>query len=162
MDAFAFVAERWIVSDGAEGVAYAFYHVEGIYFSGESIVVFGAAEVEFSNGVYVVALFPEAVVPAWDASVVGEGVVPVANLVDVAPGGQGGASGYADGAVCVGMCKTCTPISQPVYTGSLHHGVAVTAGCVPVVLVREDEEHVGGFHEGSRKGNGRIRVEVPI
>ena len=146
VDPGTLLAEWRILPDAAQDVAHAVHDVEGIDLLGEADVVLLAAEVELADGIHAMALAPEAVAPARHAAVIGTAVVPVADLVDVATGCQGGPRRYADGTGGVGRREPRAPVGQAVDVGGLDDGVAVAAGEVARVLIGHEKEEVRGLH----------------
>ena len=122
----------------------------------EAVVVLGAAEVQLADRVDPVALLPQPVAPAGDGAVVGDAVVPAADVVDVAPGLQRGARRHTHGAVDIGVLEAGAAGRQPVEGRCLHQQVTLAAHGVAAVLVREDEQQVGGLHAPAPQPSGRI------
>ena len=83
--------------------------------------------------------------PARYAAIVGYAVVPVADLVHEAPGCECSASGYADGAIGVGVGEAGAAGGELVEVWRLHKRVPGAAHGGGLVLVGEDEEQVGWF-----------------
>ena len=83
--------------------------------------------------------------PARYAAIVGYAVVPVADLVNVAPGCEDGAGGDADGAIGVGVGVAGAAGGELVEVWRLHKRVPGAAHGGGLVLVGEDEEQVGWF-----------------
>jgi hypothetical protein len=95
---------------------------------------------------HAVASVPQAVVPARNLAVVRIGVVPVADLVDVLAGGEGGARRHADRAGGVRVGEAQAARRQAVEVRRVHHPVSRAAHPARVVLVGHDDEQVCGFH----------------
>ena len=84
------------IAHQAHEVALAVDDVHGDALDVETVVVRGGAEVELADGLHPVPAFAEVVVPRRRGALVGVGVVPVADLVGVLAGREGGAGRDAD------------------------------------------------------------------
>lgn len=86
-----------------------FRYIHGVMLLGETILILGAAVMEFADGVDAKALLLQAMTPGRYGAVVGKGVVRMANLVDIATSGQGCTTGDADRTIRIGMGETTRP-----------------------------------------------------
>ena len=141
-DAGARVADRRILAQAAEQVALPVHHVQRLDLARETAVV-AAAEVQLADRVAGQPVPGQVVAPARHAAVVRVGVVPVADLVHVASGGKRGSRRHAQRAVGVGGLEPGAGGGQPVQVGR-DAVAAVAAGAAQVVLVRQDEQQIGG------------------
>ena len=146
--AAAGVAPRRVVAHAAQQVAQPLHHVQRLDLGAEAVVVRRAAEVQLADRVDGEPLVAQVMPPAPDAAVVGEAVVPAADLVDVAAGGQRGASRHADRAVGVGAGEAGAAPRQGVEVRG-DAGAAVAAEAGAGVLVGEQEQQVGRWHGAS-------------
>ena len=74
------------------------------------------------------------------------GVVPIADLVDVAPRRQARPGRHADRAVGIGLIEARAAGGQIVKNRSPHDGVAVTVRDLLSVLVRKNEQQIPWCH----------------
>src|SRR5213076_1618585 len=80
------------------------------------------------------------------AAVIGDRVVPEADLVDIAAGRQRGSRRHADRRIAIGVGEAHAASRQPVEIRRPDHRVTVTTEYPPAVLVRQNEQQVRGFH----------------
>ena len=76
---------------------------------------------------------------------VGEGIVPITDLMDIFSGRQGSASGHADRAGCIGFCEERASSSQGIQGWRDVGWIAVAASDMLLVLVGENEKEVRLF-----------------
>ena len=145
--------DRQRVAQPAERVANAVDDMQRHDLLGEAVVVTGAAEVQLADRHRCVTGFLEPVPPRRHAAVIGDRIVPEADLVDMAAGRQRGARRHADRRIGVGVGEAHATRRQPVEVRRLDHRVAITAEHPPAVLVRQDEQKVRGFH---RRLSGQV------
>ena len=142
LDAGSFVPHRCLFPQATEHISLAIYHMQRIDLSAKAVVVVGAAKMQLADGVDRVTGCSQAMSPAWHFTMVREGVVPISQLVHVAPGSEGCTRRNADRTVGVGARKPGAAGGQAVQVGRLHAGMAITPGDIAAVLVGEDEEKV--------------------
>ena len=140
------LAHRKVVADQAHEVALALDDVHGDPLHVEAVVVAGGAEMELADGLHSMAALPEMVVPGWCRALVGIGVVPVADLVGVLAGREGGAGRYADRVAAVRAREARTACGEPVEVGRVRQRTAVAAEHLGAVLVGHDHDQIPGFH----------------
>src|SRR5262245_39751626 len=92
---------------------------------------------------------PEAVAPRRHTAVIGHGVVPKTNLMDVASGMEAGPRGHADRRVAIGVGEAHAACSQPIKIWRADHWVAAAAKHAGIVLVRHDDKHIAWLHVAS-------------
>ena len=100
------VAEGRLIADAAEYIAGAIDYVQRLDFLAKPVICALPLEVQLADRVAAEALVAQALVPRDRRAIVGMPVVPVADLMHVAAGGQRRASGDADRAVGVGVLET--------------------------------------------------------
>jgi len=88
IDSSAACSKDWIVPHAPQWISDAAYHVQGLDFIREAIVVFLASEMQFADQVDGQPLIAYFMVPGTFASTVREGVVPIPYFVDVLASGQ--------------------------------------------------------------------------
>src|SRR5689334_14890786 len=142
---------RWRrLAQHADRVTDAIDDMQRHVFLAEAIVVLGAAKMQFADRLDPVARGFEAVRPGWHAAVIGNGVIPKADLVHVAAGLEAGPRGHAGRRIAVGVREADAAPRQPVEIGGADHVMAVAAEHAFAVLVRHDEEEISGGHGLSR------------
>src|SRR5262249_44460261 len=139
-------AHRQVIADEPEQIAFALDHVHRHDRFGEAAVVLVGAEVELADRDHAMPGVAQAVMPARDRAVVGVGVVPEADLVDVVAGGEGGARRDADRGGGPAGGETGAGLRQPVEVGRAHERVAVAAHAAAAVLIRHDDQQVLRSH----------------
>ena len=83
-----FVAKGRLIADAAEDIADAINYVQRLDFLAKSVVCILPLEVQLADRVATEALFTQALMPGGGRAIVGMPVVPVADLMHVAAGGQ--------------------------------------------------------------------------
>jgi hypothetical protein len=137
---------RHVVADQAEQVALAFVDVHRNDFFREAVVLAGLAEVQLADRGDAVAGLPEQVVPGRRLAVVGVGVVPVADLVDVLAAGEARARRDADRAGGVGRAEARAARGERVQVRRVDHRMARATQHLRVVLVRHDHQQIARLH----------------
>ena len=112
VDASATLAYGRIVTQAAEGIADSIYHVKGLVLLRKPIVIVLAAEVELADQVDGVTRISDFVVPGAFRAIVGKGIVPVADFVNVLAGCEGGSGRNADRAGCISSRKARSASGQ--------------------------------------------------
>ena len=134
------------VSHQAQEIAHAVEDVHADLLVGEAVVVVLAAEVQLADRDDLVAALPQQMMPARDRAVVGDGVVPGADLMHVLAGGECRARGHAHRAGRIGVREQRAACREPVEVGRAHDVVAVAAEHALVVLIRHDDQQVFCVH----------------
>jgi len=146
-DARPFVALRGDVPDTPEDVPLGRDDVQGVYFLAEPVVVPGLTpEMKLPDGVDPIPLGPDRVVPTRCLAVVGLGVVPITDLMDVPAGCQGGSRGYANRTIGVGSVEPRPPFRYPIDVGSGVHRMSVATAGVAAVLVGQNKHEIRWFN----------------
>ncbi len=135
-----------LIAHEAKKIALAVDDMHADLLVGKAVVVLRAAEVQLADGDDLVAAVAQQVVPARRLPVVGDGVVPVAGLVNVLAGGKRRPGRHADGRGCVGVREQRAPSRQRVEIRRLNDLVAVAAGHAAVVLIGHDDQQVHRRH----------------
>ena len=143
--AAAGVAARRVVAHAAQQVADPLHHVQRLDLVSEAVVVGAAAKMQLADRVDGEPLAAQVMAPARHAAVVGNAVVPEADLVHVAAGGQRGALGYADRAVGVSGVEAGAAPRQRVEMRR-DAGPAVAAQPGTGVLIGQDKQQIGRLH----------------
>ena len=133
---------RHVGAQRAVEVANAFLDVHGDALVREARVVVRATEVQLADGGDGVAPLHKPVAPAGSLANVGGGVVPDAELVGVAAGGQAGARRHADGEVAVGGIEADAASGQGVQVWGVCQRMAVAAGRGASVLIGGYEQEI--------------------
>ena len=154
--AAAGVAARRVVAHAAQQVAEPFHHVQRLDLVAEAVVVGAAAEVQLADRIDGKSLAAQVMAPARHAAVVGHAVVPAADFVHVAAGGQRGAFRYADRAVGVGGVEAGAAPRQRIEMRR-DAGAAVTAQPGAGVLIGKYEQQVGRSHAATLPRSGVAR-----
>ena len=140
------LAHREIVANEAHQVALGLDDVHRDALHVEAVVVVGGAEVQLADGLHAMAALPEMVVPRRRGALIGVGVVPVADLVGVLAGREGGAGRDADRVAAVRVREPHATRGQRVDVGRVRERAAVAAEHLGAVLVGHDHEKIPGLH----------------
>ena len=105
------VAQGRLVADAAEDITDAIDYVQRLDFLAKPVVCALSLEVQLADRVAGEALFAQALMPGDGRTIVGMSIVPVADLMHVAAGGQRGAGRNADWAVGVGVLEASAACS---------------------------------------------------
>ena len=139
------VAARRVVAHAAEQVAEPVHHVQRLDLVAEAVVVGAAAKVQLADRVDGEPCAAQVMAPARHAAVVGDAVVPEADLVHIAAGGQRGALGHADRAVGVSGVEAGAAPRQCIEMRR-DAGAAIAAQPGTGVLIGQDEQQIGRSH----------------
>ena len=120
--------------------------VHGNDLTRKAVVVLGAPEVELAHRHHLVTRVEQPGAPSLDRAVVRRRAVPGADLVRIPAGREARPRRNADGRVRVGVRKPDAAPCQSVEIGRARDLVAVAAGDVAVVLIRENDHGIGRAH----------------
>src|SRR5829696_7406212 len=90
---------------------------------------------------------------------IGKGIVPVADLVDVAPGREARPARYTDRAVAIGVLEQGPARCEVIEIRRLDDRIPVRAEYALAVLVGHDEQDVASGHSGFSVAIGFMRAD---
>ena len=150
--------DRHGVLDRAVHIALAVHDMQRADLGVEAGRVRLVAVMQLADGEHRAARRLQRMAPAGHAAVIGVAVVPGADLVDMAPGGEGGAGGHADRRGRVGAGKERAARRQRVQVRRLHDGMARNPHGIGAMLVGHDEKQVLRLHGAASLRPERARA----
>ena len=133
-------------SQHALHVAFAVQDVQRKDLVVESVGIIAAAIMELADRIAPMAGVVQTMPPRRRRAPVRERIVPVADRVHIAPGGEARPARHADGAIAVGMLEQRAAARQGVEVGRAYDGIAIGAEYAAAVLVGHDEKYVMSLH----------------
>ena len=119
--------------------------MHGLDFLGKTVVVFFGAIVQLAHRRHCMPLLTQAVVPCGHTPVIGNGIVPEAGLMRIAPSGNGRARRAAQRAGAVSVFKTHAACGDAVDVGCFHIRVAITTADGAIVVITLKKNKISGL-----------------
>src|SRR6266581_3075878 len=149
---FSRSAAPWhILPHQAQQIPLALDDVHGYLLFGKAVVFVWPAEMQLSDRDYAVAVLTQQVMPGGHRAVVGVGVVPEADLVNVLPDGEARARRDANGARGIGVGEDRAARREGVEARCLDGRMLSVPGDFRVVLIGHDDQEIQRAHLGYPK-----------